>query len=442
MPRTRTSSITSCPTPDYRQLNRRLRRALARELRSLQPAIRESAARCRAERYRKHFSSVQHVALLLVHGFEGDRSLRDSYALAAGDDTLLDACQLLTDDGRLSVSFSQFAASNTSRPAAFVGGLLPALVRRLRQSGQRVPGLPPDLVLLDSTCLRLSLAQAPWLPCSGSPTDHPATWLLLAYQPATDLPEFLVLTDQHHNDVQRVDQGLLDDPTRLAALRGQTLGIDLGFYSHARFERLLAAGVHVVTRLNTQASQREHEAQPIQQPLPQLPPDCAGRISVQQDQRLTLGSPNNRAGAVLPNMRLVEAWVQPTATARRAGKQPILYRLLTDRWDLSAEQVVQTYLWRWQIELFFRWLKSHVRLPKLLGYSRNAVELTIYLALLVHLLALLLADIVGLSRRSPLLLGLLTRALAHLTPEDMAACDLRYDQRPLPLSIPPRPAPT
>jgi hypothetical protein len=63
--------------------------------------------------------------------------------------------------------------------------------------------------------------------------------------------------------------------------------------------------------------------------------------------------------------------------------------------------VVQYYLWRWQIELFFRWLKSHLALDRPLGFSANAVQLSVWLALILHLLALLAARVLGLAHRSP-----------------------------------------
>ncbi|HEU4792575.1 MAG TPA: hypothetical protein VFS96_02855, partial [Nitrolancea sp.] len=64
---------------------------------------------------------------------------------------------------------------------------------------------------------------------------------------------------------------------------------------------------------------------------------------------------------------------------------------------------------------------SHLHLPRLLGYSRNAVELSIGLALVVHLLCVLAAQALGLGRRSPALRAQLPWALAHLRREDLPA---------------------
>ncbi len=370
---------------------------------------------------------------MLFHGLAGLPSLRQSYAALAGCPGLIRLSGLATDptgEG-LAVSFSQVATSNTSRPAAFLAGLVPRLSARVRQLGVR-PGVPVpvELVVLDSTFLGLSLALAPWLPANGAGSpDKSGVRVQVQYSPAFDLPEHLLITDTRTNDCQGLDQAILDDPARLAALHDQTLVIDLGYYSHQRFERLLGAGVHFVTRCHPQATVQVAADLPIAHPLPGLP---AARITVTADQRVTVGSANNRAGAVLPGLRLVTATVAPQPAAARRGAQPITYRVLSDRWDLTAEQVVQLYLWRWQIELFLRWLKRHVRLPRLLGYSRNAVEMTLWLAIIVHLLLVVAAHALGWTRRTPTLLAQLAWALAHLSRADLPGPAGVAQQLPLP----------
>jgi DDE family transposase len=384
------------------QPNRALRRWLARELGDLAPVITASARACAAERYRKHFHSLAHATILLFHGLAGSASLRQSYAAFGGCTGLLALSGVgQHPDGRLGVSYSTLASANSSRPTGFLAGLAPVLARRVRALEQAAPGaLPPDLVVLDATFLRLSLCLAPW----SAATPHakkPGVTVQVQYRPAWDLPEHILLTPSTTPDVKGLDQAILDDPVRLATLRGHTLVVDLGYYSHARFARLRRAGVHFVTRLHPQAALRVEAEQPVQPPLPATAP---GRITILRDQRVAVGSVTNRAGAHLRGLRLVSAAVAPSPKAARRQAAPVVYRLLTDRRDLSAMEVVHLYLWRWQIELFFRWLKSHLHLPHLLGYSRSAVELSVWLALIVHLLCVLAAHALGRRRRSPTLL--------------------------------------
>jgi hypothetical protein len=406
---------------------------LARELHGWRPAVRASTAACQGERYRKHFDSFAHLSLLVFHGLSGLPSLRQSFGAFAACDGLvalsgLGAPQAAPDAG-LRVSFSQYAASNTSRPAAFLSGLLPRLAARVRQL-PRAPGtLPPDdFRVLDSTFLRVCLRFAPWLPSRGG-ADVAGVRVQVPYTPALDLPEHVLITDTRTTDGQGFDQALLDDPVRLAELAGGTLAFDLGYYSHRRFVRLRAARVHFVTRRHPQARITVEAAQPLPIPLPGCP---AGRITVQHDQRITLGSPNNRRGAVLRGLRLVTATVAPEPAAARRGATPVLYEVLTDRWDLAAPEVIQLYLWRWQIELFFRWLKRYVHLLHLLGYSPNAVALTLALALVVHLLTVLAAHALGLPRRTPTVRIRLGWLLGQLTPAEMAATAPAAWQVPFP----------
>ncbi len=384
---------------------------------------------------------------MLFHGLSGNASLRQSYATFAACPGLVALSGLdrpappsgaeapAEEDDRLGVSFSQFAASNTSRPAQFLSGVVPALLRRLRALGHD-PGLPYplDLCLLDSTFVRLGVGLVHWLPKPVTFEKHGVV-LQVQYRPALDLPDHLLITATPTNDCLGLDAAILDDAERLAALAGHTLAFDLGYYSHARFTRLQAAGVHWVVPLKAQARVTTATSHPVQAPLPGV---GTPRITVLADRRVTLGSANNRAGAVLPGLRVVIAEVLPQPAADRRGAPPQRYTLLTDRRDLAAAEVVQLYLRRWQIELFFKWLKGQLRLDQPLGYSANAVQLTVWLALILHLLATLAARVLGLTRRSPLVLARLRVLLPRLTAADLLGP--AADPHQLPFPDPDRPA--
>ncbi len=422
MARARASSILQPAASAQPGCNRRLRRWFAARVRRLQRCVDRGAAACHADRYRKHFGSFSHACFLLYHGLSGGQSLRQSYDAFAECPSLVAVAGLsVLDDERLSVSFSQLAASNTSRPAAFLSGVLSELIAEVRASG-RVGALPMDLRVLDSTFLRISMKLAPWVSRSSRSLRKSGVRIQMEYMPALDLPGcFLVTTDP--NDCNGMDQLILDDPARLAALRDQTLVIDLGYYAHRRLATLLLAGVHWITRQNLQAKLQVEADLPVQRSL-----DGIGgqRITILSDQRVTVGSSNNRYGKVLHGLRLVKARVEPLPKAARQGAEPVVYELLTDRWDLEAADVVQLYLWRWQIELFFRWLKSHIHLLRLLGYSRNAVELTVALSIVVHLLTVLAARALGRKRRSPTLLRRLASVLAKISVVDIQEASLPY----------------
>ncbi len=395
--------------------NRRLRHWFAHNMRWFERPVRQSARRCQADRYRKHFLSSSHSWLLLFHGLGGFHSLRESYAMFEEFPDLMDLSGLMSSQGTTNVSFSQYASSNTTRPAAFLGGTIPKLMQRVRRAKGSVSGaVPVDWRIVDTTFIRLSMKLAPWI---RAPTTQPGIKVQVEYTPALDLPEHLVITKDKANDHNRLDEAILDNAPRLQSLCGCTLILDLGYYSHVRFKHLSQAKVHWVTRLKKKAKVQVDEELPLPQPLPFGNKE---RITILAHQRITLGSANNRTGAVLPNICHIRARVEPLPKAAKQGAKVVVYELITDRWDLTAHEVVYAYLARWQIELFFRWLKSHVHIKHLIGYSENAVQFTIYLAIIIHLFCVLAADYLGRARRWPALVRRLGMLMLTLDQQSLA----------------------
>jgi hypothetical protein len=216
---------------------------------------------------------------------------------------------------KLNVSFSQFAASNTSRPADFLAGLIPHLIARVpaHKNGGR-PEIPASLRILDSTFLRLSIKLAPWVPQSARSLTLSGIRVHVHYAPAMDLPLCTLVTNHADTDYPGMDGAILDNPARLAELRHQTLAMDLGYYSHRRMEQLREARIHWVIPLRSTVSLRIRAELPVQTSLPGI---GGQRITVLHDQRVLLGSHNNRAGAVLANVRLVTALVSSPSPRRR-----------------------------------------------------------------------------------------------------------------------------
>ena len=71
-------------------------------------------------------------------------------------------------------------------------------------------------------------------------------------------------------------------------------------------------------------------------------------------------------------------------------------RVVTDLMQVTAEQIAQIYKARWQIEIFFRWIKQHLNIPTLFGTTENAVYGQLYSALIVYVLLKWLFDTVSL----------------------------------------------
>ena len=297
--------------------------------------------------------------LLVQHGLSAAPSLRQSYATLAASPGLF--ARLGLPHG---ISFSQLARSSTSRPSACLEALFAELVVAVRRTGRRPHPQLAQVSALDSTFLRLSEAVSPW-------SRHGDFAAGVRLQTLYDLAE-AIPTDLRLHTVERNDHEALK-AWDLAPLRGWTLLIDRGYYGHRQFARLRQAGVSFICPLQAQATYQITTQHPIS-----ARPTPAGD-QVLADATITLGSPNNWAGAVVPDLRLI--------TSRNTEGAD--HRLVTDRHDLTAADVVQLYRARWQIELFFRFLKHQLGLLKPLGYTRQAVWATALLAAIVAVLLLL-----------------------------------------------------
>jgi hypothetical protein len=337
--------------PSQRQLRRRL-----------EPLVAQAAATPGADRYRKRFTAQAHLWVLLLHVLWGGVSLRQTHARVAPVTRWWRRWGLAG-----SVSLSQLARSSTSRPAACAEALLAAAVAAARRAPH------PDaqwrklarVAALDSTFIRLSATCSPWCVHGGHAAGVRLQTLLTL---APQIPDPWRLTLADANDYAA--WAALD----VTAWRGWTLVCDLGYYGHQQFARLRASGVSFITRLQDQATWTVTAKRPTP-----VGPTPDGDV-ILADWTITLGSPANRRGAVLPGLRLV-------ISQNAAG---VTQRFLTDRHDLVATEVVQLYRQRWQIELFFRWLKRQLGLLRPLGRSPEAVWLSVLVVVCVALLLLAL----------------------------------------------------
>ena len=107
----------------------------------------------------------------------------------------------------------------------------------------------------------------------------------------------------------------------------------------------------------------------------------------------------SQAEGALPDAVRADQIIQFTGERARQAKIGVLrmvayhdaascrtYEFLTNHFDLSAEAVAECYRTRWQVELFFKWVKQHLKLSSFLGHNRNAVLTQIWVALISYLL--------------------------------------------------------
>jgi hypothetical protein len=331
--------------PPAQGCGRRLRRALA-------PLVAEAAAVPGADRYRKHFPAAAHLWILLRHVLCGGDSLRQTHADLAGEAGAWERLGLPRG-----ISRAQLARSSASRPAACAEALFAAVAATARRRHAADPAWQAlaRVQAVDRTFLALSAKLSPWSEHGG---HAPGVRVRAGLDLAGAIPTAVRLTLADTHDTTAL---LARD---LSGLAGWTLLIDLGYYAHRLFARLREHGVSFVCRLHAQAAYQVEAEHPLD---PTSTPDGDALLL---DATITLGSANNRRGAVLPEMRLVRS-------RNAAGDE---HAFVTDRHDLGAAEVVTLYRRRWQIELFFRWLKHQLKALHPLGASRAALWLTVLIA--------------------------------------------------------------
>ena len=354
---------------------------LGRRLRGvLQPLVTRAAATPGVDRYRKHFGFPAHLWILLWHVLDGSDSLRQTHArLAAQGFAKLGLAQ--------GISVSQLACSSTSRAPAAVEQLLADLVATARSQADPQWRLLTRIQVVDATFLALSAKRSPW----SCYKQHPAgVRLQTGFDLGAAIPASLRLTRSNTHDTTAMRA------RELTELAGWTVIFDLGYYGHRLLRELRDAEVSFVSRLHPQA----HYVVTGHHPVESISTPHGDEVL--SDQTITLGSPHNRAGAVVPQVRLVTS-----CTAAGASMA-----LITDCFDLRAVEVVALYRLRWQIELFFRWLKHQLKLQTPLGTSQEAIWLTVLIAAIVAVLVVLL----GAARPRGVSRVAFARALATILP--------------------------
>lgn len=99
----------------------------------------------------------------------------------------------------------------------------------------------------------------------------------------------------------------------------------------------------------------------------------------------------------------------------KTGKQPVF---LTNNFALPAITIADLYRCRWQVELFFKWIKQHLRIKVFFGTSENAVKTQIWIAVPVHVLVAIVKKRLNLSASLYEILQILSLTMFERIPLD------------------------
>ena len=257
--------------------------------------------------------------------------------------------------GSAKLSRSNLSRINEDKPYALYEALFGKLLSRCQGM---VPGhdfrFDNPLYSLDASTIDLCLSAFPW---ADFRTTKGAIKLHVGLNHAGYLPEFVTVTEGKTSDIE-VGR-TLEFP------KGSMVAIDRGYNDYAWYNQLTEKGIFFVTRLKSNAKTRVVSRRPV-----------LSSKGLTSDQTIEFTGVQTAKKCPVQLRRI--GYRDP-----ETGKH---YIFLTNNFKLAAKTIADIYKARWQVELFFKWIKQNLKIKSFIGTSKNAVMTQIWIALCVYLL--------------------------------------------------------
>jgi hypothetical protein len=261
----------------------------------------------------------------------------------------------------VSVSRSTLADANEARDwriYADLGQKLIAKARRLYGGEENILGLKEMVYVLDSSTVDLCLSLFRW---AHFRTTKAAIKLHTLLDLRGPIPSFVEVTDGKFHDSFMLD-ALLIEP-------GAFYVMDRGYMDFARLYHLHRARAYFVIRAKANLSFRRHRSLPVDR---------------------SSGLRSDHIG-VFRGHYARKDYAEPLRRVRyHDAETNSTLVFLTNHMSLDALTVCELYKSRWQVELFFKWIKGHLRIKAFYGTSPNAVKTQVWIAICVYVLIAIL----------------------------------------------------
>jgi hypothetical protein len=259
------------------------------------------------------------------------------------------------------VAKSTLAEANEKRDWRIWEDLAKNLMRKARPlyAGEDLGiDLDDTIYALDSTTIDLSLTLFPW-------ADFRQTKAGIKMHTQIDLrgpiPTCINITGARQHDVVWLDSLFFE--------AGAFYLMDRGYMDFTRLALIAQAGAFFVTRAKTNLQFTRHYSMPVDR-LTGLRSDHVGKPALQRSRKAF--------PVLLRRIKYVDL---------ETGKE---FVFLTNNLEIPALTVAMLYKLRWRIELFFRWVKGHLRIKHYYGTSPNAVKTQIWIAVCTYLIIAIL----------------------------------------------------
>jgi hypothetical protein len=293
----------------------------------------------------RSFSRWSQLVHLLSMQLTARASLRDGVA------SLKARIKNLYHLGVKPVARSTFSDANNQRPASFLAALFALMYRRCQPLAPKHKfRFKNKLFSLDATVVSLCLSLFPWARFRRTKGGIKLHTLL---DHDSYLPAFVALSEAREHDIHKARS--------LRLPKGSIVVMDLGYTDYDWYAQLTSQKIFFVTRQKRNAHGEVLE-----------------RRKVNKKQGL-LSDQTSRLQAQEGPLVLRRIAYRDAATNRR-------YVFLTNHFKLAAKTIADIYKERWQIEIFFRFIKQNLKIKAFIGNSENAVLTQISAALIVYLL--------------------------------------------------------
>lgn len=257
--------------------------------------------------------------------------------------------------GSAKLSRSTLSRINESKPYTLYEALFGKLLVRCQSVAPKHPfRFNNPLYSLDASTIDLCLSMFPWADFRAT---KGAIKLHVALNHSGYLPEFTTITEGKDHDV-KVGR-------TLTFPKGSIVAIDKGYNDYKWYKQLTDKGIFFVTRLKVNAKYRIVE-----------------RRAILKNKGLTCDQTIEFTGVQIAKKcpcRLRRVGYKCPDTGKK-------YIFLTNNFKLSAKTIADIYKARWQVELFFKWIKQNLKIKSFVGTSKNAVMTQIWIALCMYLL--------------------------------------------------------
>lgn len=285
------------------------------------------------------------------------------------------------------VSRSTLADANEKRDWHIYADFAQALIgiaRRLYANEPFGVDLTETVYALDTTTIDLCLSVFPWAPFMSTKA---AVKLHTLLDLRGSIPSFIHISDGKLHEVKILDELLPE--------AGAFYVMDRGFLDYARLYRFHQAGSFFVTRARANSPTQRRYSHPVDR--------TTGLIC---DHTVILTNPYAQHHFPAPLRRIRFKDLESANT----------FIFLTNNFVLPALTITQLYRCRWQVELFFKWIKQHLRIKAFFGTSENAVKSQIWIAVSVYVLVAIVRKRLNLSASLYELLQILSLTMFERTP--------------------------